>query len=199
MNNRVKALERDGVEPAWIAQLQQSLDLLEKTESQVNRQLGKLASQHFMADWVTNNAPGLALPGFARFIGVLGSLDNFQTVSKVWKYLGMSVDDGHAPRKERGSTLHYSPRGRVLCHQISDSIVKLNRGPYRLAYDRKKAEYQERERTGPSACPFGQTHKEKGGEIKKCGDAHANNAAMRYAVKMLVKDMWIEWKRRRPS
>jgi hypothetical protein len=82
-----------------------------------------------------------------------------------------------------------------MCHQLGVSIVRVRRGRYRKAYDRKKAEYLARPRLGPSACPFGQTHSTRKGEILTCGLMHAHVAAMRYAVKLLLRDVWVAWRK----
>ena len=117
--------------------------------------------------------------------------------------------EGKAPRRTKGQKLDYSPQGRTVCHQIADSIVKVGKGKYREFYDTKKADYMGRERTGESGCwtLTGQVHKDKGGKVLACfksnGDGetsgHAHNAAMRYAIKELLKDMWIEWRKRVPE
>ena len=62
-------------------------------------------------------------------------------MSKLWAYLGMHVDDGMAPHRHRGQRANWSAQGRVVCHQIGVAIVRVRRGRYRAAYDRKKAEY----------------------------------------------------------
>ena len=209
LNNRVKAMERDERDmSAFMAPALHSLEQMEAIERGINNNLERIARQHFMADWI-KDAPGIGLPGFARLMGVTGPLDRFPTVSKLWKYLGMGVQDGHAPRRERGvpfshtdctgwhlrtcppkcPTDHhkqcvpgqpgtaYSPQGRVLCHQLADSIVKVGKGPYSEAYDRKKAQYE--------------------AERPEWTQAHRHNAAMRYAVKCLLRDLWDEWMKRR--
>jgi hypothetical protein len=87
----------------------------------------------------------------------------------------------------------------VVCHQIATSIVRVRRGRYRAAYDRKKAEYLARPRLGPAACPFGQTHMNRKGDPMTCGLMHAHVAAMRYAIKALLKDLWIAWRALSPK
>jgi hypothetical protein len=114
-------------------------------------------------------------------------------VSKLWAYLGLHVADGMAPRHRRGRRSNWSTQGGAVCHQLATSIVRVGRGRCREAYDRKKAEYLARQRRGPSACPFGQTHTNRKGEILTCGLMHAHVAAMRYAVKLLLRDLWIAW------
>jgi hypothetical protein len=206
--NRVAAMERDGLgdyaEPARSVVKQ-----YEEIEKGIERILVKEVKQHPLADWIAEQR-GIGLPGFARLLGVTGNIDRFPTVSKLWKYLGLHVVDGHAPRREKGvpwthtdctfahlltckpdcTTDHhpncvpggvgtaYAPQGRVVCHQIGEAIVKVGGdGPYRRAYDMKKAYYE--------------------AERPDWTQARRHNAAMRYAVKELVKNLWIEWHTRR--
>lgn len=234
--NRVAAMERDGLgvgaDPARAI-----VAHYEAIEKEIDRELTKLVRQHFMRDWIEAQR-GIGLPGFARLLGVTGDLSRFATVSKLWKYLGLHVVDGHAPRREKGvpwthtdctfghlltckpdcTTDHhpnclpggigtaYAPQGRVVCHQLGEAIAKLgyhkqpcasdcekqhkhralgcpedcavdHAGPYRRAYDEKKQQY---ETSRPDWT-----------------QARRHNAAMRYAVKMLVKNLWVEWHFRR--
>jgi hypothetical protein len=205
--NRASAIARDGLPEAWATPVNHITDESLKLEKFIDHQLERLARQHFMADWIKEQR-GIGLPGFARLLGVTGSLDRFPTVSKLWKYLGLHTVDGHAPRKEKGvgwshtdctfrhlrtckpdcTTDHhpncvpngygtaYAPQGRVLCHQLAESIVKVG-GPYREVYDWKKAYYEDNR--------------------SDWTQARRHNAAMRYAVKELIKNLWIEWHHRR--
>jgi hypothetical protein len=200
-------MERDGLsdyaEPARV--IVREYEAIEKA---IDRELTKLAKQHPLADWIAAQR-GIGLPGFARLLGVTGDIGRFGTVSKLWKYLGLHVVDGHAPRREKGvpwthtnctfahlltcppdcKTDHhpncvpngigtaYAPQGRVICHQLGEAIVKVGGdGQYRRAYDTKKAYYE--------------------AERPDWTQARRHNAAMRYAVKELVKNLWIEWHER---
>jgi hypothetical protein len=193
LSQRVGATQRDGLAIQWQLPLVTATTDLAATEHAIDLQLTRLARQHFLSGWI-EEAPGIGLGGFARLLGVTGPLDRFATVSKLWAYLGMHVDDGAAPRLRCGERVRWSARGRMVCHQIATSIVRVHRGRYRAAYDRKKVEYLARPRLGPSACPFGQTHTTRKGEILTCGLMHAHVAAMRYAVKLLLRDLWVAWR-----
>jgi len=211
MGNRVDAMERDGLPAHLVAQADTMVDKIEEVEDFLNKRLTTLTRQHFMADWIEAQ-PGIGLGGFARILGVTGSLDRFATPSKLWKYLGLHVTpEGRAPKRVKGqSWTHtdcgfkhplkckadckknhhpdcvpggvgtaYTPQGRVICHQIAESIVKANKGPYRAYYDEKKAYYE-------AGRP-------------DWTQARRHNAAMRYAVKCLIRDLWTEWHKRRPG
>lgn len=206
--NRVAAMERDGLGD-HTGPARAIVDGYEAQERAIDRELTKLAKKHPLADWIAEQR-GIGLPGFARLLGVTGDISRFATVSKLWKYLGLHVVDGHAPKREKGvawthtdctywhlatckpdcTTDHhpncapgvpgtaYSPQGRVVCHQLGEAIVKVGGdGPYRRAYDDKKRYYE-------AGRP-------------DWTQARRHNAAMRYAVKELVKNLWIEWHTRR--
>lgn len=178
MTNRVAAMARDGLPDHMTAHARATMDGLDKLEADINRYLERSARRHPMADWIKAQR-GIGLPGFARLLGITGPLDRFATVSKLWAYLGMHVVDGAAPKRRKGELANWSPQGRVLCHQIADAIVKVGGdGPYRAAYDRKKAHYET--------------------DRPEWTQARRHNAAMRYAVKELLKAMWIEWHRIMP-
>ena len=193
LSHRVKAMQRDGLAEPWCRPLTTAMQDLATIERALDRQLDRLVRQHFLSAWIAT-APGIGVGGFARLLGATGPLDRFPTVGKLWAYLGMSVEDGRAPRRRRGQRDRWSAQGRVVCHQLGMSIVRVNRGRYRAAYDRKKAEYLTRPRRGPSACPFGQAHLTRRGQTLPCGLLHAHRAAMRYAVKALLRDLWLAWR-----
>lgn len=202
--NRVAALERDGLgdhaAPARII-----VEQYEASEKAMDRELTRLIKQHPMRDWIEAQR-GIGLPGFARLLGVTGDISRFGTVSKLWKYLGLHVVNGHAPKREKGvawthtdctywhlatckpdcTTDHhpncapgvpgtaYAPQGRVICHQLGEAIVKVGAGgPYRRAYDERKVIYES--------------------ERPEWTQAHRHNAAMRFAVKLLIKNLWVAW------
>lgn len=208
LGNRIGAMERDGVGHR-AEHLRETLKAYEGIERDIDRWLVMDVKKHPMADWIAAQR-GIGLPGFARLLGVTGNIDRFPTVSKLWKYLGLHVVDGHAPKREKGvpwththcqgghlltckpdcATDHhpnctpdgigtaYAPQGRVVCHQLGEAIVKVGGdGPYRRAYDERKALYES--------------------ERQDWTQAHRHNAAMRFAVKLLVKNLWVEWHRRR--
>jgi hypothetical protein len=184
-----------------------ALDGMDAVETAFERHLVKMVKQHFMAEWIAS-VPGAGLPTFALLLGLTGPLDRFANPGKLWAYCGLAVGpNGMAPRRRKGvgmpvgegNGLSFSPQARVICFQIGECFVKQRKSPYRALYDQKKAEYLARERVGSSECPFGQEHKDRNGKVVKCGLAHADTAARRYAVKRYLRDLWAEWHRRQPS
>jgi hypothetical protein len=173
--NRVAAMERDGLPDEFIAFARDTLETLDKKERALGAYLGRQAKRHPLGAWITEQR-GIGLPGFARLVGITGPLDRFATVSKLWAYLGMHTVSGLAARRKKGEKANWSGAGRVLCYQIGESIVKMGKGgEYREAYDRIKARYAAEH---PDWTP-----------------GHRHAAARRYAVKLLLKRMWLAYRR----
>lgn len=180
---------------------------IKELEHKLDLELTRLMRLTFMRDWI-DGQKGIGLLGVGLLIGYTSPLDNFATVSKLWKYCGYAVDENGATQKRaKGQTVDYTPMARVICHRIAEAFHKSGKGgPYREAYDRKRAEYLARPRLGESQCPMSRVHKAKGGQVLQCvkvddegkeTSAHIHAAALRYAVKCFLRDFWEEWHRRR--
>ena len=65
-------------------------------------------------------------------------IERFPTVSSLWKYAGMHVVDGKAPKRKRGERINWNPKLRSLCFKISESFVIQKKSPYRKWYDEFK-------------------------------------------------------------
>jgi len=206
MRNRIDRFEEYGFQEPQTINAKAAVAGLEQIEHTIDLELRSLVRQHPLAPWIKEQV-GIGLDGFARLLGVTGPLDRFPTVSKLWKYLGLHVTpQGTAPKRRKGEawshtdcrfnhlrtckpgckTDHhpncvpggvgtaYAPHGRTLCYLLGESIVKAGKGPYRAAYDEKKAYYEQNRPDWP--------------QIRR------HRAAMRYAVKMLIKELWLEWR-----
>lgn len=106
-------------------------------------------------------------------------MDAYQLPGHLAKCKPTCTTDHHPNCTPDGIGTAYSPQGRVVCHQLGEAIVKVGHGKYRAAYDSKKLYYE-------AGRP-------------DWTQAHRHNAAMRYAIKDLVKDLWEEWHRRATS
>lgn len=200
--NRIGALERSGL--GGSDELDAQMEMLTALEHQLDLKLARLVKQHPLHGWV-QQAKGISPRTFALLFGITDDLNRFDNVAKLWAYLGLHVVNGESPRRKKGQKANWNNDGRTRCFLIGEAIVKVGAGgKYREAYDRKKAEYLARERLGESGCPMGQEHKNKNGGVIQCvkkaedgteTSAHLHAAAMRYAVKELLKDMWVEWHR----
>lgn len=127
--------------------------------------------------------------------------------SSFWRYAGLHVVNGKAPRRERGKKISYNPKAKVLCWKISDSFIKQRTPFYRDIYD--KAKNRENEKLGnplenPENCPH---YKECLQKLKKRAQKlgrerkptpcrlHIHYRAMRKMVKRFLADFWAAWRR----
>jgi len=72
-------------------------------------------------------------------------------VRALWRYSGMDVVDGHAPRKKKGTKAHWSPIARAALMQpggIAEQIVRQRVPVYRDIYDAAKARLTEERGAG---------------------------------------------------
>ena len=131
----------------------------------------------------------------AKLIYHLGTCERFNTVSSLWHYTGYHVENGKAPKKEKGKLLSFNPILRSFIWQISTSFLKLNKGYYRKVYNDEKKKQVERE------YDIGELHKkyhekkDNGKFIYEIDDinislGHAHNRALRKSVKHFLAHYW---------
>lgn len=175
LHNRIGALERAELVLAWREDWATLAKRMEKYErfwkNQLTRHAKRLPAP--IVDWV-KATPGIGLAGLGQLLSCTGPLTggpcgpdcqphhhrgHYPTVSALWAFLGMHVLDGGAPKRAKGRYANWSHRGRTVCFNIGEAIVKCKLGgPYREVYDCRRAEVLARPGIGPSACPFGRVH-----------------------------------------
>jgi len=113
-------------------------------------------------------------------------------VSSLWKFCGMAVEDGKAPRHVGGQKSTYNPVARMICFKIGDCLIKGNKGAYRAIYDETKIRENTRARAeGLKVIPSASIGKKKAGTYRTEG--HIHNRARRRMVKRLLSDLWVVW------
>lgn len=108
----------------------------------------------------------------AQMVALIGDIDRFETVSKLWRYAGYAVIDGKAERPKRGEKLHYNKRLKTTCFKVGNSLLRSG-SPYRQIYD------QEKERQLRRGLAKG----------------HAHYRAMRKMIKLFLAHLWEVWRR----
>lgn len=94
----------------------------------------------------------------------------WRTVSELWSYCGHG---DAARRKRKGMSADEafmlgSPGAKSTVWNIAVACIKVNRGPYREAYDEARTKYAERDWT----------------------DGHRHAAALRFTGKRILRDLW---------
>ena len=116
--------------------------------------------------------------------------DRCPHVSSLWRWCGLDVVNGKAPKRKTGEKIHYNPKLRVLCWKIADSFVKQRTHPYRDIYDKEKEVQNRREYDkGYLLNKYGGSYEHDDIHITK---GHAENRARRKMVKIFLERYWIK-------
>lgn len=132
------------------------------------------------ASWATS-VEGIGMPSFAELIGETYDLNNFPHWRKLWRYLGLAVNEstGKAERGEVGKKLPYAPRRKALVLGImADCIIRAKGTNKYLAYYNSEKQRYLSEGKGSSA-------------------GHRNKMAKRRMMKLFIRDLWCNWTGRR--
>lgn len=121
----------------------------------------------------------------AGIIGWIHPISRFDTISKLWRYSGLAVIDGHAERKKRGEKIHYNPKLKTFMWKVSKSFVyrSAEKSPYRRLYDEVKADYK---RKFPEVVVVDGK--------KKYNPGHLHNMALRKVAKVFLANLWVKWR-----
>lgn len=122
---------------------------------------------------------GLGEMNFANVIAECGDIWRFGTPAKLWKRMGVGIVEGKGIQrkskdKELAILFGYSPYRRSVVYNLSESLMKGNRGDYKQMYDIRKAY----ELSKP--------------EVKVL--AHAHKRALRFIGKFWLKALWRAWR-----
>lgn len=173
LQNQQRAFLEDGWVPASLPAITAAGDALMLERDRLVRQMWKMAKGtelRMFAEATKGLGPAVVLCAVS-----MPPLSDFSTVSKVWKYCGLSVGaDGRGARKRRlakDEKLGYSPRLQSYSIiRLAEPCVKCSAGPYRKVYLRR------REHTAITHPDWTKGH------------SHAD--ARRVTAKAILRDMW---------
>lgn len=217
---RIKALERSGVAKSRAADLHEHLDreLLRIEKWTADKVEDSLEGNDIYNAWL-RHVPGVGPMLAGGLISVIDPVSEVEKPSSLWKYAGLHVVDGKAPRRKRGQKVAWNPFFRTLCWKLGESFVKAG-GYYRKVYDKARAKEDSR---APFKVPVedaqGYLLAENVGSIKKgemigreniskfrkqakgrddvlvtLTDMHKFNRAKRKAVKLFIAHLWAIWR-----
>ena len=180
---------------------QVGIDALLAEQSRLEKEMLPLAKLLPVADWIDEpEQAGISLQKLGEIIGECGDLSLYGNPGKVWKRFGCAPFTkgdktlmGSTWKKKKQLSADewtqagYCPRRRAIMFIVGDNFIKQNfltkigrkgdkPGPYRQRYLECKARFRE-------------TH--PGATLK-----HADNHGRLLAVKLFLKNLWIEWRRR---
>jgi len=163
-------------------------DMLKAMETSIKRDVAKLLRGVPIWEEFFKPVKGVGPCLAGSLIAGIVDISRFEYVSSLWKYCGMDVVDGEAPKRARGQKISWNPFLRMTLYKASDSFIKQNpeKSLYRRLYDEKKAYYQAK---FPEPVEKG-----NGKKGKKYTKLHIHNMAKRYAGKIFLQHLWKTWR-----
>ena len=139
---------------------------------------------------------GIDVATAAGLIGFIAKLQDgiagVNSVSSLWHYFGVHVENGKAVKREAGSAMNYNPKAKSLVLGIiADSFIKQRTPLYRSIYDNEKAKQLVKEYTPGELA--GRWHGYKPEDTNLLLN-HAHRRAMRKMVKVFLSHLWVIWR-----
>lgn len=218
--NRVQASdeERDSNAPEpFVVGLVEKFEDLEKD---IFRRMKLVVRDHPAWPWL-DGVRGMGPTLSTKILGLIGDIENFDTVSKLWSFSGFGLYDGQIQKPVKGEKLTYNRRLKTAVYLAGESFIK-SRSPYRTIYDASKNRYHSVKQVRPlveqgllgngvSSMPDRSTPegKKEWDRLIKLGnkgadsgardgnvwtDLHVHNAARRKMVKLFLSHLWVVWR-----
>jgi len=211
--NQIRSRTQRGIPPS--SRSDEVLKQLVTTEKYINTAIKEEVSGIPIYEEFLKDIPGM---GHILSAALVSWLDVHETkhASSFWKFAGLHVVDGIAPKRKKGEKLDWNPRVRALCWNIGESFIKKG-NTYRDIYDATKRKYESKylvlkglTQLKKVTCPV--CKKEKLSFLKtdgkksfldyhcsKCDKGfltgkHLHNMAKRKMVKRFLVDLWVKWR-----
>jgi len=126
------AIQEVAVEPPEV--LRDVLSDLESVEKKLYRELEKIVRGHQLYLQYLQYVDGVG-PAISAYLVTVLNPARFETVSKMWKYCGLHVENGRAPRRVAGQRTGWNPVARTMMWKLGESFRKVG-GFYRMMYQR---------------------------------------------------------------
>lgn len=172
VSNRVQALEQFELD---LEEMEEVKEVLKDEEERVTEKLEEEVEEHPLWKQWLNKLTGIGKVNAGALISMLEPIEDFETVSKVWAYLGLKppdcYDDDHEYQKYRQAT---KDKRTLVAYDIGRQFVMQTSSFYRQFYDEKKEYY------------MNNRDWEKG---------HCHQAARRHAAKIFLSHVYEVWRR----
>ncbi len=118
-------------------------------------------------------------------ISEIREIQRFETVSKLWSYFGYGLKSGEVQRRKKGEMANWNSFGKTKLFVLAECLIRSGNPQYRKLYDDYKHRLQNRKCTSHVG--------KKNLDDMGCSDGHRHAMAMRYMIKMFLKDVYMEW------
>lgn len=116
--------------------IDEALERLKPLRNPIKSEIRKIVKGSVLDDWI-RGTHGLK-HGLWLLLGSMPPVTEFKGPASIWKYVGLDVRGGAAPRPKDGERLGFAPYRRAYAiKRVADPIVKVG-GPYRAVYDARR-------------------------------------------------------------
>lgn len=176
------------------------LEVIKEVEKYVDKRVGKLIKEHPAYHWFSQ-IKGIGPENIGKVVGLV-DIERAPHVSSLWKYAGMHVEDGKAPKRIPGKKLEYNSKLRTMCWRLAGCLIRAN-GKFYVYYLSEKEQYEHRYSlsNGYKIVPANKLPIVKGkkteGEYKGINyisEGHIHLMSMRKMIKMFLSSLWVVWR-----
>jgi uncharacterized protein (UPF0212 family) len=114
--------------------LKSVLSRLELIESDLYKELERVVKGHPLYIKYLQHVKGVGAASAAYLITVLNPA-RFETVSKMWKFAGLHVENGKAPKRVSGQATGWNPVARTMMWKLGENF-RMRGAFYRMMYQR---------------------------------------------------------------
>lgn len=186
-----------------------ALELEESIEAEYERIVWREIKDHPVVDGWLIKVRGIGPRLAGLLVAIIGDIERFATISKLWAYAGLHTKDGRAVKRAKGEKANWSGELKMTCWKIAGSFLKAG-GPYKELYDSYKQYLVTREldngnviwKTSADSskveiahCPKSLAHDPPKPPTKPewtLGRIH--NMAMRRTAKLFLSHLWSAWR-----
>jgi len=198
---QMSAWDRQGIPPLVHPAPEVALKELDRMVNVINKEMAVLVNGTAIGDFMQDTRGlGIAVP---FLVGLLPPMEDFDNVAKVWKYIGLHVENGKAPRRKAGEFSGWNAELKsIALIYIGEPAFKA-RGPYADVYYRRRSRMEEIHPEqwvdGCEFCVEAKAKNKKAGKEKyECTDvggihwkrAHLYADARRVMTKAIIADIW---------
>jgi len=162
--------------PGLVDTVHKQIDLrLKEIETGISKDIKTFIKGMPLWELYLKDVKGIGETFAAALIAEIVDIGRFRKVASLWKYFGLHVVNGKAPKKTKGQKIDWNPRCRTLAWKIGEAFIKIgDRGFYGRMYRKFKEE-----------------DAAKNPNLTK---AHLRARAKRKTVKLFLAHLWQAWR-----
>jgi len=193
MQTRNTHLSRNGRKDATTIELEERLRNL---EDYMNKIIAEKLEVHPAQNWFSR-IKGVGTESISKVIGLI-DIEKAPHISSLWKFAGMSVENGKAPKPQKGKKLSYNKTLRTMVWRLGTCLIR-GKGKFYQYYIKEKEKYRKRFlNANYKIVPASELPKDNRGRKYEpegvISEGHLDNMARRKMMKVFLASLWLVWR-----